>query len=248
VAQVHNNQRDGFHRQTINRGRVNYEPNSLAGGCPFQAGAASGFMSFPDRIEGDKVRGRPERFAEHFNQAGLFYESQTAIEKAHILRAFRFELTKVQVPAIRERVVSMLANASTELAQALAADLGIEMPATMPAAIAKPVAGEVEVSPALSLFARPGDGSIRTRRVAILVAEGTDGEAVRMIAERMTREAPSRGSSARALGTFAPRKASSCPSTRPRRRRRRCSTTPSRCRVARRRRAFSRNGDTGPSS
>jgi catalase len=43
VAQVHNNQRDGFHRQTINRGRVAYEPNSLAGGCPFQAGTA-GFV------------------------------------------------------------------------------------------------------------------------------------------------------------------------------------------------------------
>ena len=38
IAQVHNNQRDGFHRQAINRGRVNYEPNSLGGGCPFQAG------------------------------------------------------------------------------------------------------------------------------------------------------------------------------------------------------------------
>src|SRR4051812_2596977 len=46
VAQAHNNQRDGFHRQEINRGRVAYEPNSLAGGCPYQAGAR-GFMSFP---------------------------------------------------------------------------------------------------------------------------------------------------------------------------------------------------------
>ena len=35
VAQVHNNQRDGMHRQAIARGRVAYEPNSLAGGCPF---------------------------------------------------------------------------------------------------------------------------------------------------------------------------------------------------------------------
>jgi catalase len=40
VAQAHNNQRDGRHRQAINRGRVSYEPNSLAGGCPFQAGEA----------------------------------------------------------------------------------------------------------------------------------------------------------------------------------------------------------------
>jgi len=28
------------------RGRVSYEPNSLAGGCPFEAGTA-GFVSFP---------------------------------------------------------------------------------------------------------------------------------------------------------------------------------------------------------
>ena len=34
------------------------------------------------------------------------------------------------------------------------------------------VTPEVTASPALSLFARPGDGSIRTRRVAILVADG----------------------------------------------------------------------------
>ncbi|WP_325168945.1 catalase [Melaminivora jejuensis] len=31
IVQVHNNQRDGFHRQAIFRGRVAYEPNSLAG-------------------------------------------------------------------------------------------------------------------------------------------------------------------------------------------------------------------------
>ena len=40
IAQVHNNQRDGMHRQAIHRGRVSYEPNSLGGGCPFQAGSA----------------------------------------------------------------------------------------------------------------------------------------------------------------------------------------------------------------
>ncbi len=38
IAQAHNNQRDGLHRQAIHRGRVAYEPNSLGGGCPFQAG------------------------------------------------------------------------------------------------------------------------------------------------------------------------------------------------------------------
>ncbi|MDQ3189826.1 MAG: catalase, partial [Pseudomonadota bacterium] len=47
VNQVHNNQRDAMHQQAIPRGRVSYEPNSLGGGCPFQAGKM-GFMSFPE--------------------------------------------------------------------------------------------------------------------------------------------------------------------------------------------------------
>ena len=100
----------------IHRGRVAYEPNSLGGGCPFQAGA-QGFTSFPQPIEEDKVRGKPEKFADHYTQAALFYNSQTPVEQAHIVRAFRFELTKVQVPAIRERVVSQLVNVDADLAQ-----------------------------------------------------------------------------------------------------------------------------------
>ncbi len=131
VAQVHNNQRDGMHRQAIPRGRVAYEPNSLGGGCPFQAGV-QGFMSFPQPSEGDKVRGKPEKFAEHYNQATLFWESQTDVEKLHIIRAFRFELTKVQTVAIRTRMVAGLRNVAKELAQGVADGLGIELPEALP--------------------------------------------------------------------------------------------------------------------
>jgi catalase len=180
VAQVHNNQRDGMHRQGINRGKVSYEPNSLGGGCPFQAGTA-GFTSFREPIEADKVRGKPERFADHYTQAALFYNSQTAVEKAHILRAFRFELTKVQTPAIRQRVVAMLANADANLAEALAAQLGMPMPDPLPRVLKNAPKPEVMKSPALSLFARPGDGRIRTRRIAILVANGVDGLAAQAL-------------------------------------------------------------------
>jgi catalase len=174
VAQAHNNQRDGMHRQAINRGRVAYEPNSLAGGCPFQAGAA-GFTSFREPIEAHKVRGKAERFADHYSQATLFWKSQSPIEKAHILRGFRFELTKVQVPAVRQRVVAMLANVDDELAEALAAELGMEMPEPLPRALKRVAKPEVEVSPMLSIFSQPGDGRIRTRRIAIFVADGIDG-------------------------------------------------------------------------
>jgi catalase len=177
LAPVHNNQRDGLHRQAIPRGRVAYEPNSLGGGCPFQAGAA-GFVSFPQPVEGDKLRGKPEKFADHYTQATLFYESQTAVERAHIVGGFRFELSKLTVPAIRERMVSSLVNVSTELAAAVAAGLGMPVPPAMPRVLGHPAKPEVTCSAALSLTALPGDGGIRSRSVALLVADGVDGKSV----------------------------------------------------------------------
>jgi catalase len=187
VAQTHNNQRDGMHRQAINRGRVAYEPNSLGGGCPFQAGSA-GFTSFREPVAGDKVRGKPERFADHYTQATLFWNSQSPVEKEHIVRAFRFELTRVQTPAIRERMLALLVNVATDLAEGVAAGLGMPLPPAQPRAMQNPAAPEIEVSPALSLFARPGDGGIRARRIAILVADGVEGMAVRAVHAGLARE------------------------------------------------------------
>jgi catalase len=190
IAPVHNNQRDGMHRQAIHRGRVSYEPNSLGGGCPFQAGAV-GFVSFPERRdEGDhKVRGKAERFADHYTQATLFWNSQTAVEKQHIINAFRFELSRVQTPAVRERMVSGLMNVAAELAEPVAAGLGMRtVPPPMPKVPMRDVVPEVSTSPALSLFARPGDGRIRTRRIAILVADGCEGAGLVALAARLTQE------------------------------------------------------------
>ncbi|MDQ6612904.1 MAG: catalase, partial [Gemmatimonadota bacterium] len=184
VVQVHNNQRDGMHRQGINRGRVSYEPNSLAAGCPYQTGKM-GFVSFPDNVAEDKVRGKPERFADHYSQAKLFWRSQSAVEQSHIMHAFRFELTRVQTEAIRERVVSVLANIADELAQGVADGLGIPVPAPQRRALDMMVESEVEISSGLSLFARPGDRSIRTRRVAILVADGCDASNLRTTYEEL---------------------------------------------------------------
>ncbi|WP_242342810.1 catalase [Anaeromyxobacter terrae] len=185
VAQVHNDQRDGMHRQAIHRGRVAYEPNSLAGGCPFQLGAAAGFTSFPDPSPEDKVRGKPEKFADHYTQATLFWESQSEVEQAHIVRAFRFELTKVQTPAVRRRVVAQLANVSDVLARAVADGLGLEVPEPLPLA-GRVVRPEVKQSPALSLFARPGRGDVGGRKIAILVAAGVDGEGALAVHRALT--------------------------------------------------------------
>ncbi len=175
VAQVHNNQRDGMHRQAIHRGRSNYEPNSFGGGCPFQAGT-SGYRSFPEPIAEDKVRGKPALFSDHYSQARLFWNSQSDAEKSHIINAFGFELTRVQTPAVRVRVLSMLANVAPELAAKVASKLGLDVPEPMPLASNLPIL-EYDPSPALSLLTRPGEMGARTRRVAILVADAVDGNA-----------------------------------------------------------------------
>jgi catalase len=189
VAQVHNNQRDGMHRQAIHRGRVSYEPNSLGGGCPFQAGK-TGFMSFaePREATDHKVRGKAERFADHYTQATLFWNSQTDVEKSHIANAFRFELSKVQTPAVRERMVAGLMNVDADLAARVAAGLGMrEMPPPLPR-VRESVKPEVISSPALSLFSRPGSSGVQTRRVAVLVADGAEVDDVQPLIDRLTDE------------------------------------------------------------
>ncbi len=188
IAPIHNNQRDGFMRQTINKGRVAYEPNSLGGGCPFQAGAdMGGFVSFAERIDASKVRARSKSFFDHFSQATLFFNSQSAPEKAHLVKALRFELGKVEVPAIRERMVYLLSQVDRGLAEQVAEGLGIKVPAKIdgplnrsipadanpkdvqPIKVTKPVGA----SAALSMANTPKD-SIRTRKIAALVADGFD--------------------------------------------------------------------------
>jgi catalase len=197
-AQVHNNQRDGMHRQAIARGRVAYEPNSLAGGCPFQAGTM-GFRSFPEEVEEHKVRGKPEKFAEHYNQATLFWNSQSEVEKAHIVNAFRFELTKVQTVAIRTRMVAGLRNVAEELAERVARGLGLrQLPDPLPKVLDRSPRPEIEESAALSLLARPGDGDIKTRRIAILVADGVDGAPL----ERLYAALAQRGAVPRFVGAL----------------------------------------------
>ena len=99
--------------------------------------------------------------------------AKSGIVRIDIANAFRFELTRVQTPAVRERVLSLLANVDAQLVARVAEGLGMEVPAPQPRATDAPVP-DYAPSPALSLLARPGQTGVRTRRVAILVAPGVD--------------------------------------------------------------------------
>ncbi len=181
IAEVHNNQRDGHMRQTIVKGRVSYEPNTLGGGCPMQRPwEQGGFVSHPEVVEGNKIRARSASFADHFSQPALFWRSQADWEKDHIVAAFCFELAKVEIPAIRERMVATLTQVDEELAQRVADGLGMEVPAPPIGCDDVPYTDEPEMDAALSMADVPDTG-IAGKKIAILVSNNVDGAVVNAV-------------------------------------------------------------------
>ena len=201
LAPFHSSQRDAQHRSVIDKGRASYEPNSIDGGWPKETPPAArdgGFESYPERIDANKIRQRSESFGDHFSQARLFFNSMSKYEKEHIIAAYSFELGKVEREHIRIRQVNeILANIDLELAARVAGNLGLPKPK---AATVAPRKTDLVRSPALSQ-ANLLSGDIKTRKVAILAANGVDGEALAALKKLLARE----GAHAKVLGpTSAP--------------------------------------------
>src|SRR5690606_33372563 len=139
IPEVTNNQRDGMHRMQINKGKSSYNPNSIGNGCPFQAKMAEGgFHSFEERIDAKKIRARSQSFFDHFSQPELFYQSLSDNEKRHVQNAFAFELGKVKIVPIRQRVVNMLLEVHEALAKSVADQLGLT-----PQRLPQPITGSI---------------------------------------------------------------------------------------------------------
>ena len=191
VCPMHNFQRDGIHRMTIPKGRVAYEPNTLGNGSEFRIdGASQGFQSYPEQLEPPKVRARSPSFDDHFSQATLFWNSQSTAEKDHIVAAFRFELSKVEVPEIRQRMVDNLAHVDMKLATRVSTNLGISPPDAKAAAgrlgfRAYRITNKVESDDALSMQGKQG-GNVKTRKVAVLVADGVEPATFKQIVQDLT--------------------------------------------------------------
>jgi len=171
----HHFQQDGHMAMANPAGRANYEPNSWGkAGGPREHDR--GFRSFPAPVRGSKERVRAESFADHYSQARQFYVSQTEVEQRHIADALTFELSKVEVLRIRERVVSHLVHIDPRLAAKVAESLGLEE-VPEPAEAARPVRTDLPQSPALSIL-RSQKQTLLGRSVGCLVADGVSGEAV----------------------------------------------------------------------
>ncbi|ANC01038.1 hydroperoxidase [Pseudomonas putida] len=179
VARNDNNQRDAMHRHTIHKGRAAYEPNSIDAGWPKETPAApqdGGFESYQERVDAHKIRQRSESFGDHFSQARLFFHSMSDTEQQHIIKAYSFELGKVEREHIRAREVNeILANIDLKLAAAVAQNLGLPAPKS---GTVKAKESKLKASPALSQMNHPGDVGIKGRKIALLVANGVDDESV----------------------------------------------------------------------
>ncbi|MGN7388061.1 catalase [Sporosarcina sp. SAFN-015] len=171
VCPFHNNQRDGYGRQTINVGQVSYHKNSLADNTPtVSSEEEGGYVHYQEKVEGRKIQARSESFADHFSQAKLFWNSMSIPEKKHIVDAFSFEVGKVKSRSVRQQIVDMFANVDVGLATALAEAVGAEFPTDVEES---PI---TESSPALSQLTTAM--LPETRKVAILIGSGFDGDEV----------------------------------------------------------------------
>lgn len=179
VCPYHTNRRGGYANHEIHKGQANYEPNSVDGNYPREAtDNPQAFTSYPEKVEGNKLRIRPESFADHFSQATMNYKSLKKHEQQHIKDAYAFELSKVNRIEIRERVIQeILANIDLDLAKFVADELGLDAPKKASAALYK---AKVETSKKLSIEAFPAP-DIKQRKIAILVHDGANAESVEAV-------------------------------------------------------------------
>jgi catalase len=177
VCPFHNNQRDGYGRQTINKGQVSYHKNSIAANTPATASEEEGgYVHYQEKVEGRKVRTRSESFKDHFSQAKLFWNSMSEVEKNHIVEAFSFELGKVQNKSVQQQVINMFANVTLDLAKPVAEAIGASAPVEGGSKVDK-------VSPALSQ-----ENSVKkpdTRKVGVILHQDFNGSEVKAVLDEL---------------------------------------------------------------
>lgn len=173
VCPFANNQRDGYGRQTINKGRVSYHKNGLQNNTPAPVPPEEGgYTHYEEKMEGRKVRARSASFDDHFSQARLFWHSMTKTEQEHITNAFCFEVGKVETLEIRQRVVDMFANVDVTLATTIAETVGVLPPSD------KTDTPPPQTSDAVSMLKNVVTFT-QSKKVGMIVAPDTDVEAYR---------------------------------------------------------------------
>nr|WP_111299744.1 catalase [Paracoccus saliphilus] len=174
---MHNFQRDGMMQMAVPKGRANYEPNSLdeAGEETGPRAIDRGFATVKSMTDlgnqpDQKLRVRPELFGDHYSQARMFYRSQTEVEQRHIADAITFELSKVGLGHVIQRMLGHLRVIDEDLAEMVAEGLAEDLPDA-----ATPFREPVDMAPSDALsIAKSAKYTLKGRKVGILIGDGGD--------------------------------------------------------------------------
>ncbi|KOS21726.1 Catalase-1 [Escovopsis weberi] len=168
VCPVMNFHRDGAMRHTTSKGTVNYWPNRFEAQPPATV-AEGGYKDYPAKVQGIKERAKSAKFKDHFSHAQLFFNSMSAVERAHMLSAFFFELDHCDDPVVYGRETERLADIDLPFAQSVARMVGGPVPQK---------SGKVnhgrKAKGLSQLEFVPDKVTIASRRVGIIVADGYD--------------------------------------------------------------------------
>jgi catalase len=179
-----NLQRDGHMQALIPKGRGNYEPNSIEPDGARES-AASGLRTALIAVAGNKLRLRSKSFSDHYSQARLFYLSVTPQEQKHIGQALTFELGKVEIPEIRQRMLGHLNLIDKTLGDTVAEELGMSGKAIAITPAAKPI--DLDQSPALRLYGKYPP-TLKGRKVGVLLADGFNAKIKNAVVSAITKE------------------------------------------------------------
>lgn len=165
-----NHHRDGQKRHAITKGKLNYFPNRESV-IPAARPSQGAYIDYPEKIVAMKQRLHSSKFAEHFSQAQLFYNSLSDIEKAHLTAALSFELDHCDDPVVYNNLVTRLCDIHIELATAVAEKVGA------PAPNKAGQANHGRKAKGLSQFEFTPEAqgllpTVATRMVAIIIADG----------------------------------------------------------------------------
>jgi len=206
VCPFSNNQREGHMRQAINKGRVAYTPASLDGHSPDEERPGSGYNTFGETVSGPKVRERSESFGDHYGQARLFWNSQTPVEKEHIVKALQFELSKVDTREVRVRMLGHLHQINEVLGGQVALAIGEQPMTSHPTVMPDGTADKAAEVEALAHAESPTSASgglqktsglsteegqpklAKGRKVAILVAAGVSNACVETMQKNLAEQ------------------------------------------------------------
>ncbi|WP_284616690.1 catalase [Aquabacterium humicola] len=145
--------------------------------APEDLSAANGIVPCHGRAASPAERARQD-----LQQARMFWRSQSRVEQNHLIAACRASIGPLPPAPPRARLLARLADVDPALAATISAGATRRSGAQLrgePGAAGHPAS--VEPSSSLSLLARPGERSVRMRRIALLLADGFESRSLRAV-------------------------------------------------------------------